>query len=60
MLNDIFNENMSSNEARLKLFSIIQDKSEKEIEEIKQKYFEVIPKIIEKEIKLAEDGWSFS
>ena len=53
----LFNENMSSNEARWVFFKSIDGKSEAEIAEIKKAYSEILPKILEKEFKLAQEGW---
>lgn len=55
--NNIFNEQMTSEEARMTLFKEIEGKTKIEIEQIKAEDFEVLPKIIEKELQLAKDGW---
>ena len=55
--NNTFNEQMTSEEARMTLFKEIEGKTKIEIEQIKAEYFEVLPKIIEKELQLAKDGW---
>ena len=53
----IFTEEMTSNEARLALFKAVEGKSKEEIEEIKTAYFEVLSKILERELKQAHEGW---
>lgn len=57
MSNKIFTEQMTSEEARMKLFEKIEGKTKAEIEKIKEEYFEILPAILEKEINLAKDGW---
>ena len=54
---DIFNINMSSSEARTVLFTIVEGKNQEEIEQIKSQYSKVLPMILEREHKLAENGW---
>lgn len=56
-IDNLFNEEMTSSEARSVFFKALEGKSEEEIEQIKIAYSEIIPKIIEKEMRLAEDGW---
>ena len=56
-IDNLFNEEMTSNEARSVFFKALEGKREEEIEQIKIAYSEIIPKIIEKEMRLAEDGW---
>lgn len=56
MLNDFFNEQMTSNEARSAFFGAIEGKTKEEIEQIKLEYSKVLPKIIERELELAKDG----
>lgn len=55
--NNLFNEEMTSNEARSVFFKALEEKGEKEIKKIEIAYSKIIPKIIEKEMRLAEDGW---
>ena len=60
MSNSIFNENMTSNEARIALFSAVEGKNKAEIEQIKAEYSEVLPKILDRELSLATEGWIFN
>lgn len=53
----LFNEKMTSNEARAVFFKALEGKSKEEIEQIKSAYFEVLHKITEREMRLAEEGW---
>lgn len=48
---------MSSFEARTVLFTMVEGKNIEEIEQIKNEYNRVLPIILEREHKLAEDGW---
>lgn len=57
MSNSIFNENMSSNEARLVFFSAIDGKTKEEIERLKADYYAIQPVIMKKELALASKGW---
>ncbi len=57
MFNDIFNEQMTSNEARMAFFEAVEGKTKEEVEQIKSAYFEVLHKITEREMRLAEEGW---
>ena len=54
---DIFNEHMTSSEARMVLFKAVEGKTADEIEEIKSAYSAIIPIILEKESRLANEGW---
>ena len=54
---NIFNINMSSFEARRVLFTIVEGKNQEEIEQIKSQYLKILPMILEREQKLAENGW---
>lgn len=54
---NLFNINMSSFEARTVLFTMVEGKNIEEIEQIKNEYNRVLPIILEREHKLAEDGW---
>ena len=56
-LDNIFNEQMTSNEARIALFKAVEGKTKEEIEQIKAEYLKVLPVINERERKLSEDGW---
>jgi hypothetical protein len=53
----IFNENMTSNEARTARFKAVEEKTESEIEQLKIQYARVIPIILEREHRLASEGW---
>ena len=57
LFNDIFNEQMTSNEARIAFFEAVEGKTKEEVEQIKSAYFEVLHKITEREMRLAEEGW---
>ena len=57
MSNSIFNENMTSYQARTALFTAVEGKTKKEIEEIKAEYSKVSSVIMEREFKLADKGW---
>lgn len=57
MLKSIFNEKMSSTEARLLLFRSVDGKTKEEIEQLKTDYFKVLPAITERELKQAHNGW---
>ena len=52
-----FNENMSSHEARQVLFSSVDGKTKEEIEKIKDEYSAVLPAIMDRELKLVDQGW---
>ena len=56
-IDNLFNEQMTSDEARMVFFKAVEGKTKEEIEEIKSAYFEVLPKINKKELQLAKDGW---
>ena len=49
-----FSISMSSEEARTKLFTIIENKTD---EEINSEYLKILPFIIEREIQEAKQGW---
>jgi hypothetical protein len=57
MMDKIFSEEMTSNQARLAFFKAVEGKTKEEIEEIKVAYFEVSSKILERELKMADEGW---
>lgn len=56
-MGNLFNENMTSHEARLTLFSAVEGKSKEEIEKIKAEYFAVSDKITDRELELGRQGW---
>ena len=57
MSESLFNENMSSREARKVLFSSVDGKTKEEIEKIKDEYSAVLPAIMDRELKLVDQGW---
>lgn len=57
MANSIFNENMTSSQARFAFFKAVDGKSKEEIEKLKNTYFEIMDVIMEREFKLADKGW---
>lgn len=57
MEHNLFNEQMTSSQARIALLSAIEGKSKDEIERIKNAYFEIRPLIIRRELDLAAKGW---
>jgi hypothetical protein len=57
MLNNIFNEQMTSSEARATLFKAVEGKTKAEIEQIKSAYSKTLPSILEREHHLASKGW---
>lgn len=57
MSSNLFNENMTSNEARTVLYRSVEGKTETEIEQIKAEYIRILPKIIDREMALAKEGW---
>lgn len=50
-MKNLFNENMTSSEARRVLFSSVEGKTEREVEQIKREFSEIAPKIIERELR---------
>lgn len=57
MLDNMFNEQMTSNEARIVLFKAVEGKTKAEIEQLKSAYSKVLPAILEREHSLASKGW---
>ena len=57
MSNNIFNEQMTSNEARLALFRAVEGKTQSEIEQLKSAYSKVLPAIYKRENDLVSKGW---
>ena len=55
--NTIFDEQMTSTEARLALFKAVEGKTEAEIEQIKSAYSKVLPAILKRESDLVLKGW---
>lgn len=60
MSSNLFNENMTSKEARTVLFRSVEGKTKTEIEQIKAEYSKLLPKIIDREMALAKKGWIFN
>lgn len=52
-----FNKEMTRFQARQLFFEIVEGKTDEEIEAIKAEYSEILELIMERELKLAEDGW---
>lgn len=57
MSNSVFNEHMTSNEARLMLFKAVEGKTKAEIDQLKADYSKVLPAILKREHTLAANGW---
>ena len=57
MNSSVFNENMSSNEARTAFFKAVEGKTKSEVEQLKIEYSRVLPIILEREQRLASEGW---
>lgn len=57
MSSSLFNKQMTSNQAREALFRAIDGKTPAEVEKVKAEYSEVLPVILERECKLAAQGW---
>ena len=56
-MNELFNVNMTSLEARLALFAASEGKTKKERDEIFKAYVPITSIIGEREIQRASDGW---
>ena len=56
-MNKWFTENMTSNEAMHKLFSLLDGKTAEEREEINKEYQSVLPAINKRELERAANGW---
>lgn len=57
MFDSLFNEQMTSNEARIALFKAAEGKTKAEIEQLKTAYTKVLPAIYKRENELAGRGW---
>ena len=57
MSNKIFDESMTSSEARMAFFRAVEGKSAEEIEQIKDEYFRISDIILKRELELASQGW---
>lgn len=58
MTKSVFSKNMTSNQARMALFTAVEGKSKAEIERIKAEYAKIIPVILDREHKQAAKGWA--
>jgi len=56
----LFNENMSSLELQTAFFKAVEGKSKKEKEKIHAEYCKMQSKILDREFKLADEGWLFN
>ena len=56
-MNNVFNEQMTSYEARSAFFAAVDGKSREEIEKLKAEYTKALPAIYNRERKLADEGW---
>lgn len=59
-MDNLFNEQMTSGEARDKFFCAAEDKTKEELEKLKKDYFAVLPAILKRERELANKGWIFN
>lgn len=57
MPSNVFDKQMTSNQARIALFRAVDGKTQTEVEKLKAEYAEVLPAILEREHKLAAKGW---
>lgn len=57
MFDNVFNENMTSSEARMALFKAVEGKTKEEIEQLKSAFKKVFPAIFKRESELADQGW---
>ena len=57
MANSIFSESMTSSQARFAFFKAVDGKSKEEVEKLKSDYFKVMDVIMDREFKLANEGW---
>ena len=48
---------MTSNQARSALFSAVEGKTKAEIERLKAEYSKILPAIMDREFKRADEGW---
>ena len=55
-MNKYFREDMTVNEARTILYTLVDKKTKKEMEEVWEEYSKVIPIIVERRLKESE-GW---
>ena len=57
MSNKLFDEQMTSSEARMAFYRAIEGKSAEEMESIKAEYFRISDIILKRELELASRGW---
>ena len=55
-MNKCFHEDMTANEARTLLYTLVDQKTKEEMEEVWEEYSKVIPIIVERRLKESE-GW---
>ncbi len=56
-MDNLFNVQMSSSEARTLFFKAMDGKAKSEVDRIKKEYVEILPKIMDREFALASKGW---
>lgn len=57
MAKSLFNENMSSSEARIVFLSSVDGKTKEEIAKLQEDYMAVLPVISKRESELVKQGW---
>ena len=57
MTESLFNENMSSSEARIVFPSSVDGKTKEEIAKLQEDYMAVLPAISKRESELVKQGW---
>lgn len=57
MTKSLFNENMSSSEARIVFLSSVDGKTKEEIAKLQEDYMAVLPAIDKRESELVKQGW---
>lgn len=57
MTESLFNENMSSSEARIVFLSSVDGKTKEEITKLQEDYMAVLPAIDKRESELVKQGW---
>lgn len=57
-MDNLFNENMSFEDAQYTFFKAIDGKDRAEIEKVKAQFEKYIPSITKREMKMANRGWS--
>lgn len=57
MAKSLFNENMSSSEARIVFLSSVDGKTKEEIAKLQEDYMAVLPAIDKRESELVKQGW---